>query len=215
MGLLDFLHGNAPKESEAEAYMREKNKEYTRKAAEYKRKEAIANMTGGVFAQLQDDMYKNSRNNRSKSTKTLSSIGEVAKSVVKDIESSLAGQVNCIPKKESALNECNECNNTPSIYDGKESALFEVNNASVKPSVRTVTVSGKVLRGTFEIGDKIEVITSLENREATIVNIIRQGEKTEYANNSSGMVGLIVNGAADVMIRKGDKIIKKKKISFK
>ena len=45
MGLLDFLDWGKPPKSEAELYMEKRNKEYARKVAEYKRREAVENMT--------------------------------------------------------------------------------------------------------------------------------------------------------------------------
>lgn len=215
MGLLDFLHGGRQIESEAEAYMRKRNKEYARKAAEYKRREAMANMTGQFNRDAQDMLYKNKRNSRSSAANTLASIGEVAGSIVKEIEKSLAGDISCETQTRRAIDDCDECEKSTSIYDGKEAALFEVEASFVKPALRTVTVSGKVLRGNFEIGDQVDVVASVETREATIANIIRRGEKTEYANSSSGAVGLVLNGAADMSIRKGDRIEKKKKTYFK
>ena len=215
MGILDFLHGGRQIESEAEAYMRKRNKEYARKAAEYKRREAMANMVGQFGGDTRDALHKNTRNNRSIANGTLSSIGEAVGNVVREIENSLAGDVSCETQTRRSLNGCDECNNTPSIYDGKEAALFEVDSSFIKPALRTTTVSGRVLRGNFEIGDKVDVVTSVEIREATIANIIRRGEKAEYANSSSGAVGLVLNGVADVSIRKGDKIEKKKRTYFK
>ena len=41
MGFFDFIHGGRPMKSEAEAYMEKRNKEYAKKAAEYKRKEQL------------------------------------------------------------------------------------------------------------------------------------------------------------------------------
>ena len=215
MSILDFLHGGRQIESEAEAYMKKRNKEYARKAAEYKRREAMANMVGQFVGDARDVLHKNSRSNKSPAVKTIASIGEVASAIVKEIENSLAGDVSCETQTRRSLNGCGECNNTPSIYDGKEAALFEVDSSFIKPALRTTTVSGRVLRGNFEVGDKVDVVTSVEIREATIANIIRRGEKTEYANSSSGAVGLVLNGVADVSIRKGDKIEKKKRTYFK
>lgn len=214
MGLLDFLHGGGSMESEAEAYMKQRNREYARKAAEYKRKEAIANMTGQFGGDMQDLLYKNSKNIRKSQAlaeKTFGSVGEVARALVKEIENSLAGDISCDIDTKPIANGCGECNNTPNIYDGKEVALFEINTASIKAATRTVTASGKVLRGTFKVGEKVELITPVETRTATIANIIRKGEKAEYANSSSGLVGLVLNGVADVMIRPGYKIAKLKK----
>jgi hypothetical protein len=217
MGLFDFLHGGKLPESEAEAYMRKRNKEYARKAAEYKRREAMTNITGKFGNDVQDMLYKNSRNNKvsSAASASLTSIGEAVGSIVKEFEKSLIEDACREARVRPTLNNCHECERTPSIYDGKEAALFEVDATSIKPAIRTVTASGKVLRGTFEVGDKVDVVTSVEIREATVAGVIRRGERAEYANSSSGAVGLVLNGVADMTIRKGDKIEKKRNVYFK
>ena len=107
-------------------------------------------------------------------------------------------------------NYCDDCDETESIYDGKETALFVVDAASSKPSLRTITASGTIKRGRFEVGDKVQIISSLETRDAIIASIIRQGAKIDYANVSSGPIGLVFANVSDMMIRSGDKIVKQR-----
>lgn len=202
MGLFDFLHGNPPK-SEAQAYMEKRNKEYTRRAAEYKRREALQelNASNKLFDNLKNRTNTNVHKN-SITTNVVSCLKTAVDKTVSFAESSNALNA-ARPKKP-----CDSCDSVPSIYDGAEKDLFEVSAASVQFSLRNVIASGVVRRGGFSVGDKVIIQTLSETKEVTISGIWRQGEKAQYVNVSSGQVGLVLANAADVIVKSGSKIIK-------
>ena len=212
MGFFDFLHGKQQK-SEAQIYMEQRNGEYAKRVAEYKRREALQ-ISGNKFNMLDDSSRRKTSNKSPQS---------ITKKIVKHISDELHANIpisahsstsnnshNNIYKK---ANDCESCHTTTNIYNGEEDVL-EVARASANASLRTVIASGTIVRGGFSVGDVVTVITSLETREATISGIWRQGEKIDYANISSGPVGVVLANSADMMIRAGDKIVKNKKRLF-
>ena len=202
MGFFDFLHGSVPRKSEAEEYMEKRNKEYARKAAEYKRRESMATAKEGLF-----EFGK------------LFTPKQQAKNYTKPVNNYLTQRTEQatiptnFPQKtysRKPRNNCDECGTSNSIYDSDHLDIFTVENAFAKSSTRTVTASGAIVRGGFSVGDKVEVKTTLETRVVTIQQMFRQGESIQYANVSSGKIAMVLSNAADILVRKGDMIKKKK-----
>lgn len=242
MGLFDFLHGGHV-ESEAEAYMRQRNKEYARKAAEYRRKEALSQLTDRVHSDMTSTLKQYARKENGSPVETFgATFGAAAGSLIREFNKALnqsngtahsstnnhasapstsrpQTKITITTKSTSNVarqtNMCNTCDTTPSIYDGKEESLFVVESASARPALRSVFVVGTIERGGFEIGDKVQIVTPLETRDAIIGNIIRENKSLEYANVSSGRITLAFANCADLMIRKGNTVVKQKKSYFK
>lgn len=227
MGFLDFLHGSAPRKSEAELYMEKRNKEYAKKAAEYKRKEALADIAERFGANV--NCQKTSRRVDTQSPTNL--LETIANSIAKEFGVPLTNvskqqkpgnystmNTNGMARKSESVREyhrevirdtCDDCW-TDSEYDNDETAVFVVKNASIKAATRTLTAIGNITRGRFEVGDAVQVVSSSGTQNAIIASIIRQGEKIQYANVSSGPIGLVFANITDMMVRSGDKIVKAK-----
>jgi hypothetical protein len=230
MGLFDFLHGARPPKSEAEMYMEKRNKEYARKAAEYRRREAVNSVTerlgDSIYTIVQENMRKNTRN--TDGVQTLGSVfGTAVCSILENFGIKASG-----PKRQQNGNtqnkskilvstthttasakyayDCDQCGSTSSIYDEMEIASFLVSGASVQSSTKALNVVGEIQRGSFKIGDRVEVVTALEVNSAKIAFMFRKGEPIDYANASAGMITLVFDHMPSV-VRGGDKIVKTKR----
>ena len=205
MGFFDFLHGVSNQKSEAELYMEKRNKEYAKRAAAYRRREAMLVTQSGLdgFSKLfnsiqQQNNYTQPMNNRS----TQQNIQQSQQAVC---------QTSAQLHNKKSTSSCGECGNENSIYDSKNLDIFVVENAFTKAETQTVTASGNIVRGGFSVGDKVEIATTLETRTVIIQKMLRRGEAIQYANTSSGKIAIILSNAADILVRKDDTITKKKR----
>ena len=105
---------------------------------------------------------------------------------------------------------CDTCVTSTNKHENEKTDVFIVENAFARANTRTVTASGKITKGGFSVGDKVLVKTTLEERIVPIQQMFRQGESINYANVSSGKIAIVIANAADIMVRNGDTITKKK-----
>ena len=210
MGFFDFLHGRPPK-SEAQEYMEKRNKEYAKKVALYNKLEANSTMVKTQVDTAENYRKANSSTNVFKTlTANLSkgindALGMANEMVVKSTPNGSSQTASTIA--HNYKNSCNTCSTTPSIYDSKYSNIFDVKNASARPADRSVIASGIIQRGSFKVGDTVTIKTVRTTKQATILGIWRRGEKTQYANASSGQIGIVLSNSADTPIKQGDKIL--------
>ena len=190
MGLFDFLHGRPPK-SESQIYMEQRNKEYAKKVAAYNKIEA-------KWGHQSDNPIININHKPYKSTPVM------AKQQIQINKSQSIKSKITHPK----ISDCLQCDTSPSLYDGKEKSAFIITKASANAARGTVTASGIIKRGSFQVGDTVDVITSLETRSFKIVAMWRQGVKIEYANSSAGPIGMVFSNAADMLMRQNDRVVK-------
>jgi hypothetical protein len=211
MGFFDFLHGGSSRKSEAEIYMEQRNREYAKKAAAYRKRELMVEIAEqmGLNSRLQNNTRKNNTKNNAVD-KMARKVGDSPNDIVSHVLSN--GYEFSGSSTQCAYNQtsCNTCHTDDNKQKQKDSAIFCAQSAKINPSIRTVTVNGVIKRGWFEVGDKITIISALEKREAIIAKIIRQGAFVDFANISSGEVSFIFTTIADMMIKSGDQIVKEK-----
>lgn len=184
MGLFDFLHGQTIK-SEAEEYMERRNKEYARKAREYKRKEYSFN----VADRLRDYLSLGEKKNSSAQTISV----ETSHTKATTMHESMYKSENC-----------DTCHSASETY---YASMMNVIASSVNQATRTVTVSGTIVRGRFLVGDTVTIQQNGHTTTAVIGSIICRGERLQYANSSNGKLAIIFNNttehiAADAAILK-------------
>lgn len=204
MGLFDFLHWSSSQKSEAEIYMEKRNKEYTRRAAEYRRREMMWAAKEGLFGLGKTASPKRHSGNYSRPTNNYSTLPAT------QCQKSTTCQPHQQTYNKTISGDCDSCGTSASIYDSKHLDIFTVENAFTRESAGTAAASGVVVRGGFSVGDMVEVTTSLETRVVTIQQMFRQGKAIQYANTSSGKIAIILSNASDILLRKGDMIAKKK-----
>jgi hypothetical protein len=196
MGFFDFLHGEPPK-SEAQIYMERRNKEYARKVALYKKMEA-----NSIAHRVQDPPVRRQTSNNRSMANTISN------SLTKCFENIIETPSSPTQTSYRSPSSCNTCASTQTIYDSASQDIFIVSNASAKPTDRSVIASGVIQRGSFKVGDNVTVQTIGGARKTTIVGMWRRGEKIQYANVSSGQIGIVLSNIADTLVKQGDKILK-------
>jgi hypothetical protein len=191
MGFWDFLHGITNQKSEAEEYMEKRNKEYAKKAAEYRRKERMQELPSAFISQDKP------HSTRAKQTRPRPQYG---------FQPSVSHS-----RQNTAFNSaCDECNSIDSSYNKNQVGEFVVSEAKINTLTRTTLIIGRVKSGGFSTGDSIIINSSLEARDAIIGKITRQGAVVTYANSSSGEVMFLFTSIHDLLIRPGDTIIKPK-----
>lgn len=201
MGLFDFLHGISNQKSEAELYMEQRNKEYARRAAEYRRREVMNSSAGSDFA---NDIKSRISNRVSFQSTTSYKNNNVTRQQTRPKTSTVYLSVS-----KPYTSSCDDCEKSTSLFDDVNSNIFKIEKAFVQSGTRMVTARGNIVRGSFKIGDKVELNTSVESRPVTVQRIIRQGEQTTYANTSSGAIAIVISNASDIVVRAGDTLKKK------
>ena len=210
MGLFDFLHGVSNQKSEAEQYMEQRNKEYARKAAEYRRREALSTSAGGEFLNKVFGQSTTTPNHprpvQPNQTQRPTTRTTSAQTCYTNPPTYPAHSQQC-----TSYPNIEKCDTTKSMYDSDKLDIFAIENAFVRQNTKTVTASGVVKRGGFAIGDKVVIKTTLEEREVQIQQIFRQGEAINYINISSGKVAIVLSNSADMLVRQGDVVTRKNK----
>ena len=169
MGFFDFLHGNRIR-SESEVYMEQRNKEYAKKAAAYRRKEYAYD----VADKLRDYL----------------SFGQPTTTTQRTYSQPTQRTTSSCYQSNDKIEDCSVCDTPKEKY---YASCLNVVAASMNSSTRSVTVSGSVARGRFMTGDTVIIKYNNSEYRAVIGAIIRQGERIQYANTSSGKLAIIFN----------------------
>lgn len=229
MSLFSFLHGESY-ESEAEAYMKKRNKDYIKRSNMYKRQEQRINGIG--FKSIFDTSHFNNGNHLTKGMfgaaidsindilKESTTIDENVQEKQEELKKRLQEKYGCVTesncsteyserieiKNDSYNGSCDECDDSEDEYAEDEVSVFEIN--TVQQIGYTFKLCGRVTRGRFMCNNIVKIRTSSNDYTTKVTNITRQGESVNYANSASGVIVITIPYNTNYIVRNGDKLFK-------
>ena len=218
MTLLEYLFGNmVSTKTDAERYMEERNREYAKKAAAYKKREMLGEVQKTIFDHLipvaKINNYATVPQSQSTNRTQVRTTYDVPQTTYRtemdyrdaaaETKRRLQEKYGCATQSES---DCNTCDS--SELDLEDASVFEINTVMFDQMKQVYKVCGKIKRGRFSVNDIVTVKNGTNHYAAKIRQIIRQGENIDYANVSSGVIILFLPTSGGLKMDKASKITK-------
>ena len=218
MTIFEYIFGGiGPLKTDAEKYMEERNKEYSKKAAAYKKREMLSEVQKTIFDYLMPiskmSSYKSAPNTYHTNTIQVRKMYEQQDRVYRteaDYRDAAMETKKRLQEKYGHANiptlDCDDCDSFD--FEKEDASLFEINTVMFDQISHVYKVCGKIKRGRFSMNDIVTIKDSTTQYSAKVKQIIRQGEVIDYANVSSGVIILFIPASGGLRIDKTSKITK-------
>ena len=218
MTLLEYLFGvGISTKTDAEKYMEERNKEYARKSAAYKKREMLGEVQKTIFDYLMPmskmSSYKSAPSaydTNKTQVRTMYDQPDRSYRTETDYRDAAIETKRRLQEKYGLANgpslDCDDCDSFD--FEKEDASLFEINTVMFDQISHVYKVCGKIKRGRFSINDIVTIKDSTTQYSAKVKQIIRQGETIDYANVSSGVIILFIPASGGLKINKTSKITK-------
>ena len=187
MTLFEYIFGQGIQKTDAERYMEERNREYAKKAAMYKRREQYGKKVKTLLDYLVpmssvDTYTEPITMNKVTQVRPASEIYEMSK-LSQEYKQPTTESINATKQRlmeKYNIDSCLECDE--SDEEERDASVFEITTVVLDPKSKIYKVCGSIKRGRFSMNDIVCVKNGILKSNAGIKRIIRRGEVIQYAN---------------------------------